>query len=133
MEILLKDLQRKLRLNQSLIQKIVKEVLSYQKVKQARLSIVFVTHQKIRALNIQYLNRNHTTDVLAFDLNNQTQSKKATHTRITHVIGDIIISTDAVIKNAKAFKTANSRELSLYVVHGILHLLGYDDHGAKKH
>jgi len=48
-----------------------------------------------------------------------------------HLQGDIIISTDAVVANARKFKTSPQHELSLYIVHGILHLLGYDDHAAK--
>ncbi len=44
------------------------------------------------------------------------------------LIGDIIISTDAAIQNAKAFKTSINYEIVLYVIHGILHLLGFDDH-----
>lgn len=46
-------------------------------------------------------------------------------------MGDIVISTDAVIKNARIYKTTHPQELMLYVVHGILHLLGYDDHAEK--
>ena len=68
---------------------------------------------------------------MAFDLKHQTQAKKSTKKRIVEVEGDIIISTDAVIKNAKIFDSIISDELSLYIVHGILHLLVYDDHGKK--
>lgn len=47
-------------------------------------------------------------------------------------MGDIIISTDAAIQNARKFKTTPAYELGLYVIHGVLHLLGYDDHGPVK-
>jgi probable rRNA maturation factor len=44
---------------------------------------------------------------------------------------DIIVSTDTALRNAKIFKTTPSYELSLYSIHGLLHLLGYDDHSLK--
>jgi probable rRNA maturation factor len=44
------------------------------------------------------------------------------------ICADIIISCDTAVKNARIFKTSPQRELKLYVVHGILHILGYDDH-----
>ena len=45
--------------------------------------------------------------------------------------GEIIISTDAVEQNAKRFKTSRRHELTLYIIHGILHLLGFDDHDPR--
>ena len=87
------------------------------------MSIVFVTRQKIQSLNKKYLNRSYATDVLAFDL--AEEGKKG------GVAGDIFISTDAVLANAKAFKNDVKSELTLYIIHGILHLLGYDDHSAR--
>ncbi len=89
------------------------------------MALVFVSNPKIKALNKKYLKRNHATDVLAFDLSDGALPAKK------HLQGDIIISTDAVIANARKFKTSLRYELALYIVHGILHLLGYDDHAAK--
>ena len=103
---------------------VTKAILRHERIHQATLSIVFVSHQKIRALNKQYLKRNHVTDVLAFDLNDHAVGKRIPKT----LIGDIIISTDAALKNVNAFQTTLSCELVLYIAHGILHLLGYDDH-----
>ena len=42
-------------------------------------------------------------------------------------MGEIIVSTDAARKNARQYGTTSSHELILYVIHGILHLTGYDD------
>ena len=80
-----------------------------------------MSSQRIRALNKQYLNRSYATDVLAFDL---AEGKTSTQ----EVLGDVIISTDAARQNARRFQTPVKEELVLYVIHGILHLLGYDDH-----
>jgi len=89
---------------------------------EAELTVVFVSRQKIAALNQRFLGRACATDVLAFDLREHRRG---------HLRGDVIISTDAVIQQAKAFGQSHSRELALYMIHGILHLLGYDDHRPK--
>jgi len=124
MEIITKNLQKKLPLNLPQITKIAKQILRYEGIKSSELSIVFVTSQKIRAFNKKFLNRNYTTDVLAFDMGDQNTSIKMKAV----LFGDIIISTDAAIQNARMFKTLVEYEITLYIVHGILHLLGYDDH-----
>ncbi len=116
------NLQKKLNLKVPAIKAVVKTVLKNLNVKQSELSIVFVSYQKIRALNIQYLKRHHTTDVLAFDLRDADQMKRS------HIMGDVFISADAATKQSKEFNTNPAYELTLYVVHGILHLQGYDDH-----
>ena len=124
MDITLKDHQKKVRLNSSQILTVAKAILRHENVHQATLSIVFVSHQKIKAFNKKYLKRNHVTDVLAFDLSDHAVPKRMSKT----LTGDIIISTDAALKNVNAFQTTLSQELALYIAHGILHLLGYDDH-----
>ena len=86
-----------------------------------------MSSQKIRAYNKKFLNRNHTTDVLAFDMSEEGAFDK----KSAFLIGDIMISTDAAIQNAKTFKTSVKHEIVLYVIHGILHLLGFDDHNTK--
>ena len=93
------------------------------------MSFVFVSRQKIAALNKKYLGRTYATDVLAFDLANQ-ESSRPSRTKNRILCGDVIISTDAVVKNAGEFKTSDAHELVLYVIHGMLHLIGYDDHKA---
>ena len=44
------------------------------------------------------------------------------------ISGEIVISTDTAVKHAQIYHTTPYREILLYIVHGILHLLGYDDH-----
>ena len=70
------------------------------------------------------------TDVLAFDWKKGNGlpligiSKKNKR----DLYADIIISTDAVRENAITFRTSLPQELVLYIIHGVLHLLGFDDH-----
>jgi len=87
---------------------------------ESSLNIIFVSAPKIRSLNRQYLRRDYVTDVLAFDLRDVK--------RAGQVNGDIAICVDMAVRNAREYQSSLDRELALYVVHGILHLLGYDDH-----
>ena len=85
---------------------------------------MFTNDFKIKVLNLQYLNRRHATDVLAFDLTNPLLKQKKLE-------GEIVISTDTVKRNARTYGTAAKDELILCVAHGILHLLGCDDHKSS--
>ena len=124
MVVAIRILHKKARLNTSQIIKIVRKILNYQKVDQAVISLAFVTSQKITALNRKFLNRYRATDVLAFDLGGGPgRVKKALE-------GEIVISFDAAFKQARDYGTTFEQELVLYIIHGILHLLGYDDHRA---
>ena len=105
------------------MKRIVRKVLQSLGVSQGYFSVTFVSRQKITALNTQYLRHHFATDVLAFDL-----SDAASVSLKKKVSGDIIVSVDAALKQARAFETSISYELILYVVHGILHLMGYNDH-----
>lgn len=78
-----------------------------------------VNDKKIKELNNKYAGKNSPTDVLGFDISRAKDEK--------HMLADIIISTDAVMRNSRIFKTTCPYELYLYVIHGILHLLGYED------
>ena len=127
MEIIFENLQKKVALNPPQILKLAKTILRHEGVDCASLSIVFVSRQRIKALNKKFLGRDYTTDVLAFDLSDEALSKSKTRRKPRAILGDIVISTDAVLGNARAYKTGLSEELALYVIHGILHLLGFDD------
>ena len=73
--------------------------------------------KKIKSLNREFLHKNYSTDVLSFDFS--TQGKE--------IFADVVISTDTAVRNATIYKTSSLYEVYLYVVHGTLHLLGYDD------
>lgn len=118
MKVFIKNLQKKIPINAGTIRKIVLRVLSLEKVKKpAEITILFVDNRQIRELNLMYLGRDCPTDVISFDdsLNRR------------ELLADIVVSTDAARRNARIFKTTPLSETYLYVVHGLLHLLGYDD------
>lgn len=72
-----------------------------------------------------YLGEYCPTDVIAFD----NSAKNA------EISADIAVSSDTAIRNARLFRTSPLYELHLYVVHGVLHILGYRDNtaGKRKH
>ncbi len=127
MEILIENQQKVIPLKPAVLRKIVQKILRYEKISRAALSFVFVTDRKIRAFNKEYLGRDYTTDVLAFDLKEERSAGKKDRS----LEGDIVISAATACRNAKSFKTSPHYEIVLYVAHGILHLLGYDDHSLK--
>jgi len=90
-----------------------------------------VTGRKIKALNKKYLHRDYSTDVLAFDLSQDFTPKGKKNKRIKIITGEVIISADTALKNSVLYRTTPKEEIMLYVIHGILHLLGHDDSSRK--
>lgn len=82
-------------------------------------SVAFVTNDQIQKLNKKYRNKDEATDVLSFPIDNE-------------ILGDIIISTQRAVEQAEEYGHSLERELAFLTVHGILHLFGYDHHGAKE-
>ena len=77
---------------------------------------IFVTDQALFEINKEFLNHNYFTDIITFDYN----EKKT-------VNGEIYISLETVYKNSVKYNVSFKIELLRVVVHGILHLIGYDD------
>ena len=105
------------------VEKVARKVLKSLKKAHAELNIVFFSNQKIRAINRKYLGKDVSTDVIAFPRGDRLQTSDIRH----QVAGDIAISTDKAAQNAKEYGTTFLEETVLYVIHGILHLTGYDD------
>jgi probable rRNA maturation factor len=78
-----------------------------------------VGDRAIRRLNARYLRRRKTTDVLAFDLDAPGP---------TRLLGEVIVCADTASRQAKRVGVSVALELDLLVVHGLLHLAGWDDH-----
>ena len=93
------------------------------------LSILFVSDHEIQKLNRLYRGKNKPTDVLSFPL----QEGQAQHlNRHIAVLGDIVISVDTAKRNAQKMEKSFKEELQFLLIHGFLHLLGYDHEKSKK-
>ena len=77
------------------------------------LSIVLVSDRQMASLNLQYHHVAGPTDILTFDYGEGQ--------------GELIISVDHAVSQARRYRSTPARELDLYVIHGLLHLRGYDD------
>ncbi len=96
------------------------------------LSISFVSADEIRKLNDEYRDTDRPTDVLSFPCDDAWE---AAEDGPTVLLGDIVICPEIVAEHAAAYQTSLQDERDLMVVHGILHLLGYDhieDEEAEK-
>lgn len=107
------------------IKKTILKVLSFEGIKKpVEVNVCFVNDKKIRQLHKKYLSEDSPTDVIAFNL-----SKKP---KADTILADIIISTDTAFSNSEIFNDSTSDELFLYLVHGMLHIAGYDDKTKKE-
>lgn len=84
------------------------------------IAIVFCSDEYLLGINKQFLKHDYYTDIITFDYcNGKTLS------------GDLLISIDSVRDNAEHFGTSFEQELRRVMIHGVLHLIGYDDHSDK--
>lgn len=100
--------------------------------KKAEVNIVFVSNQKIRAMNRRYRGTDKSTDVLAFPPREWPPPRwPLPRCEQSGFLGDIVVSSDEARKNAKEYDTSFVEEAALYVIHGILHLTGHEDRTEK--
>lgn len=130
MVIAVKNFQKR-PLNLTRISRVVKTILRHEEVRRAEMGVIFVSAQKIKSLNKKFLRRDYATDVLAFDFRERDACPGHPGGRREGLIGDILISVGTASRNARIYRTSLEREIVLYVIHGILHLLGFDDHSPE--
>ena len=100
------------------VRELVRKALKRSKVRDAMISVAFVSNRKVAALNREHLGRAGPTDVIAFGFG-PTGPHGA-------VVGDIYIAPDVARRNAREFGVGVREELARLVVHGTLHVLGRD-------
>ena len=99
-----------------------KTVLEGEGIPSAKVVLAFVSNPHIHRLNKQFLNHDEPTDVLTFPYS-EPKSKK--------LEGEVVIGYEVAVENAADRKHDVGLELILYVIHGCLHLCGYDDTTSK--
>ena len=100
---------------------IVRAVLEGEGVSDAEISLAFVDNPTIHRLNQRYLNHDEPTDVLSFPLSEPNVRKLA---------GELVIGAEVARTQAESRGHDIEAELALYVIHGLLHLCGHDDHST---
>lgn len=81
-----------------------------------QIDIIFCSDDYLKKVNVKYLKHKYLTDVITFN-----------YTENTGLSGDLYISIERVRENAEYYHTSFENELKRVIVHGILHLIGYDD------
>ena len=84
------------------------------------ISIIFCSDNYILDINRRYLGHDYFTDIITFD-----------YCEGDRLSGDLFISVDSVRENSVEYGTEFKDELNRVIVHGILHLIGYDDHAEE--
>ncbi len=117
---ILVDAEYREKINIELYKQCAVEVLEIEKADSGMLSLVFTDQEHIHSLNLEYAGVDEPTDVLSFadgDIDPTTD-------RIS--FGDVIIAVPVAEANASSHNRQLEEELALLVIHGILHLLGFD-------
>ena len=90
------------------------------------LSVALVGDEEMHGLNRQYRGRDRPTDVLAFALDEDASGDRASPPPSPALLGDVVISIDTAVAQAQARRQAVERTLDELLIHGVLHLIGYD-------
>ena len=110
---------RRVTFNQACLVRLARAILSDVGEASAELGILFVGDQRMRVLNRRYRGKDRTTDVLAFPMRGAPHS-------LSHLLGDVVIAVPTAARQAKQGQRSLDEELTVLLVHGILHLCGYD-------
>jgi probable rRNA maturation factor len=125
MNIHIENRQKAVKLDLRRIRRVVhklKEVLS---CSDQEISLLFVDNEQIRQMNRQYLNRNHPTNVISFPI------REGDYSHVNpHLLGDIVISVEQALQDAASGDLPFNDEIDFLLIHGLLHLLGYNHEGA---
>jgi len=130
MEILIKNQQKTIKLNQRKAKGVIKKVLLHLKVdERTEISVLFTDDKFIRSLNNKYRGIDKPTDVLSFSL--QEGAVKSPEIEKDKLLGDIIISVETAQRQADTLNHSMEKELTVLLIHGLLHLTGYDHQEDK--
>ncbi len=109
------------------IENYVKYLVKELKLDNCMFNIIFITNEEIHKINKEYRKVDRPTDVISFAL----EDNKDIEYKDFRLLGDIYISVDKAIEQARDYNHSLKRELCFLSTHGILHLLGYD-HQTKE-
>ena len=98
------------------IRKWIENTIKKEGKKGETINIILTSNSNILYLNKKYLNRNYLTDIIAFNYN-----------RENIISGDLFLNPGTIKRNTKKYKTKLNEEIKRVIIHGVLHLIGYDD------
>lgn len=102
------------------IEKLIKAICNRFKLSNTTVSIAIVDNAQMRKVNTQFLNRKSTTDCLSFDLSDDQAPESGKSF-------ELVVNGELAVKQADLRGHSSEAELALYITHGLLHNLGFDD------
>jgi probable rRNA maturation factor len=121
--VVVSNLQRRSRISSPRLRAVARRTLAALGRADREVHVTVVDDRRIRALNARYLGKRRATDVLAFDLAGPGPVR---------LWGEVIVSAETAARQARRVGVPLAVELDLLVVHGLLHLAGYDDHEPRR-
>ena len=115
------DRQNVLKLDERALRKIARDVLNHEGFAAAEIGLVFVGDEEMQVLNLRHLSHDYPTDVLSFVLDEADAADGQ------QLEAEIVVSTETAAREAPRFGWPLDAEVTLYLVHGLLHACGYDD------
>ena len=116
---------RRVTFDRARLDRLARAILSGVGEASAELGITFVGDQRMRSLNRRYRGKDRTTDVLAFAMREAPRFSAG-------LLGDVVIAVPTAARQAKEGQRSLDEELTVLLVHGILHLCGYDHERSEK-
>ncbi|MBS3944919.1 MAG: rRNA maturation RNase YbeY [Melioribacter sp.] len=111
------SIEKGIRINKNAVHNAVSRITKFLNVEVFSLDINFLLPDTITVINKKYLNHNYATDIISFNYSFESNN----------LDGEILICSEVASENAKRFKTTFEKEIRRLIIHGILHLIGYDD------
>jgi probable rRNA maturation factor len=127
MKIWIRNWQKLIPLDLKKIRRAAQRILANLGLPDAELSLLLVNDVQIQELNRRYLRRDKPTNVLAFPMREGEFSNLH-----PHLLGDLVISVETAKRQSKRSGLGPMEMVTLLMIHGILHLLGYEHEGTRK-
>lgn len=112
----LEEDRREKSFNRSKVRNWLMDVIGEEGKKAGVVNFIFCSDEYLSKVNMEFLKRDYYTDVISFD-----------YSEGDRISGDIMISVDRIKENAENLGVSYTEELKRIMVHGLLHLIGYDD------
>ncbi|PKN36738.1 MAG: rRNA maturation RNase YbeY [Deltaproteobacteria bacterium HGW-Deltaproteobacteria-2] len=127
MKLQIENNQNKIKIDKRRIRSTVLRILRILNCADKEISLSFVDDEKIKKLNKQYLGKSKPTNIISFPL------QEGEYSNINpDIMGDIVISTETAQRDALRGNLTLPQEIDFLIIHGILHLLGYNHENTTR-
>ena len=127
MTVSIRNIQKKQKINTSRFRRSLKKLLKELDIENHEISVLIVDDEQITKINRDYLNRDRPTNVISFAMTEGFSGNM--HPKI---LGDIVISSETALRDASAAGLQFGDEMEFLLIHGLLHLIGYNHENTTK-